>query len=193
MFNKVMIKLDNVSLGFNLKQLFNNLNCVFEKGNIYGITGNNGCGKSVFLNMLLGKIIPDKGSLIFNNVNNILFVKNNEHGFENGSKSIKNKLLKLGFTKLLKCASNKDFVAIKDRMQCLRRAFSSGADVLLLDEPTLFLNKKQKRWLKRKLHTNLGIVIVTSHDVNFLYETCNYIWDMNSNCENFVLTRNVGP
>ena len=48
------IQLKNVSFRRDNKVLFENFFYEFSKGNIYGIEGENGCGKTTLLNILLG-------------------------------------------------------------------------------------------------------------------------------------------
>ena len=62
------IEVKNLSFGFKDK-IFKNLELHFEKGNIYVIYGSNGCGKSTFLDILLG-FYNDKidGDIFFNDV-----------------------------------------------------------------------------------------------------------------------------
>ncbi len=58
-----MIVFDDVSLSFGRRELFKNISLNLRGGQIIGITGANGAGKSTFLK-LAGKIIrPDSGSV----------------------------------------------------------------------------------------------------------------------------------
>ena len=51
-----MIAVNNVSLRFGKRTLFENVNLKFTSGNCYGIIGANGAGKSTFLRLLSGEI-----------------------------------------------------------------------------------------------------------------------------------------
>ncbi len=61
------IELKDVSLSFGEKEIFNKISIDFVKGRIYGITGENGVGKSCIINMLLRNIRPTQGGILFNN------------------------------------------------------------------------------------------------------------------------------
>ena len=50
-----MLQVNNLSLKFNTRVLFENVNLKFEKGNCYGVIGANGAGKSTFLKYLVEK------------------------------------------------------------------------------------------------------------------------------------------
>ena len=54
-----MIKINNFTKTFDKNMAVNNLNLEIAKGEIYGLLGSNGAGKSTTINMLLGFIEPD--------------------------------------------------------------------------------------------------------------------------------------
>ncbi|WP_026839163.1 ABC-F family ATP-binding cassette domain-containing protein [Gillisia sp. JM1] len=56
-----MLSVSNLSVQFGKRILFDEVNTAFTQGNIYGIIGANGAGKSTFLNILSGKIDPTSG------------------------------------------------------------------------------------------------------------------------------------
>lgn len=58
-----MISVNNVSLSFGKRVLFDEVNLTFTKGNCYGVIGANGAGKSTFLKILSGEIEPGKGTI----------------------------------------------------------------------------------------------------------------------------------
>ena len=60
-----MISVNNVTLSFGKRVLFDEVNLNFVKGNCYGIVGANGAGKTTFLKIISGEIEPIKGSISF--------------------------------------------------------------------------------------------------------------------------------
>lgn len=62
-FQFVMITVNNVTLSFGKRVLFDEVNLSFSKGNCYGVIGANGAGKSTFLKILSGEIEPNKGTV----------------------------------------------------------------------------------------------------------------------------------
>lgn len=58
-----MITVNNVTLSFGKRVLFDEVNLTFSKGNCYGVIGANGAGKSTFLKILSGEIEPNKGTV----------------------------------------------------------------------------------------------------------------------------------
>ena len=58
-----MITVSNVAVQFVKRVLYNDVNMKFTNGNIYGIIGANGAGKSTFLKVISGELDPTKGSV----------------------------------------------------------------------------------------------------------------------------------
>jgi ATPase subunit of ABC transporter with duplicated ATPase domains len=58
-----MISVNNVTLAYGKRVLFDEVNLNFVKGNCYGIIGANGAGKSTILKIISGEIEPNKGSV----------------------------------------------------------------------------------------------------------------------------------
>ena len=58
-----MITVSNVAVQFGKRVLYNDVNLKFTNGNIYGIIGANGAGKSTFLKVISGELDPTKGSV----------------------------------------------------------------------------------------------------------------------------------
>lgn len=63
-----MISIQTLSIKFAEKQVLNNINIDFEKGNIHGIVGLNGAGKTTFFNVLAKTLKPDTGEIKLCNI-----------------------------------------------------------------------------------------------------------------------------
>ena len=61
-----ILKLDKVSLKFDRKIILDDLNLKLNSGQILGLLGPNGVGKSTIFNLITGLISPDYGSIIIN-------------------------------------------------------------------------------------------------------------------------------
>ncbi len=59
-----IVELHNIGKSFQDKQLLENFNYNFKRGERIGIIGKNGTGKSTFLNILTGGIKPDTGKVV---------------------------------------------------------------------------------------------------------------------------------
>ncbi len=62
--NKSILKLEKISLKFGRKIILDNLNLELNSGQILGLLGPNGVGKSTIFNLITGLLSPDFGSVI---------------------------------------------------------------------------------------------------------------------------------
>jgi lipopolysaccharide export system ATP-binding protein len=67
--NKPLIRLEKISLSFGKRQILDNINFNVNSGEILGMLGPNGVGKSTLFNLIIGLIEPDFGSIIINGEN----------------------------------------------------------------------------------------------------------------------------
>ncbi len=67
-----ILKLEKISLKFGRKMILENLNLNLNNGQILGLLGPNGVGKSTIFNLITGLVLPDFGSIKINSevVNN---------------------------------------------------------------------------------------------------------------------------
>ena len=62
-----IISLENVSLSFGKRKILDNVSFKIDQGQILGMLGPNGVGKSTIFNLITGLIKPDFGKIKFNN------------------------------------------------------------------------------------------------------------------------------
>ncbi len=77
-----MISVNNVTLAFGKRVLFDEVNLSFVKGNCYGIIGANGAGKSTFLKIISGEIEPNKGSVSITPGERMAVLKQDQYEFD---------------------------------------------------------------------------------------------------------------
>jgi ATPase subunit of ABC transporter with duplicated ATPase domains len=58
-----MLSINNLSVQFGKRILFDEVNTVFTHGNVYGVIGANGAGKSTFLKIISGEMDPTSGNI----------------------------------------------------------------------------------------------------------------------------------
>jgi lipopolysaccharide export system ATP-binding protein len=63
---KPLIKLNKLFVSFGKRKILDNINLTINEGQIVGLLGPNGVGKSTIFNLITGLIKPDYGSIIIN-------------------------------------------------------------------------------------------------------------------------------
>lgn len=201
-----MIAIQNTSKDFKGFQAVNQLSLAVVEGEIYGLLGSNGAGKSTTLNMLLGFLKPDNGKTLVNGIDTsanadearkqIGYIPENVSlypyltGIENldyfcklaGKKYSKNELAEfLTACGLQTEAHNKRTETYSKGMRQkvgIAIAYAKKAKVYLLDEPASGLDplaSNELSVLLKKLADEGAAVLMASHDIFRVRETCNRI------------------
>jgi ATPase subunit of ABC transporter with duplicated ATPase domains len=106
-----MISVNNVTLSFGKRVLFDEVKLNFIKGNCYGVIGANGAGKSTFLKILSGEIEPNKGTVDISPGERMAVLKQNQFAFD--EVSVLHSVM-MGHEKLWKIAQERDAVYGKE-------------------------------------------------------------------------------
>ena len=78
-----MISINNVTLAFGKKVLFENVNLKFTNGNCYGIIGANGAGKTTFFKLITGDIETTKGDISIGREERIACLEQDHYKYDN--------------------------------------------------------------------------------------------------------------
>src|ERR671913_2397314 len=105
-----MISVNNVTLSFGKRVLFDEVKLNFVKGNCYGVIGANGAGKSTFLKILSGEIEPNKGTVDITPGERMAVLKQNH--FEFDEQTVLNTVL-MGHKKMWEVMQEKDAIYLK--------------------------------------------------------------------------------
>ena len=65
---KPIVALKKISLSFGQRQILDDVSFNINQGEILGMLGPNGVGKSTIFNLITGLIKPDYGSIFFDNI-----------------------------------------------------------------------------------------------------------------------------
>ncbi|HTB53381.1 MAG TPA: ATP-binding cassette domain-containing protein [Ferruginibacter sp.] len=106
-----MISVNNVTLAYGKRVLFDEVNINFVKGNCYGVIGANGAGKSTFLKILSGEIEPNKGTVSISPGERMAVLKQNH--FEFDEISVLHTVM-MGHKKMWDTMIEKDAIYLKD-------------------------------------------------------------------------------
>jgi len=201
---KVMIKLTNISKFFKDHKALTDLSIEVKSGEIYGLLGANGAGKSTTLNLILGFLNPDSGTIELKDSNSNINIPTSSIGYipENVNlypylSGLENldyfcKLANLKYSKneltsfLSECGLNDNFhkKLTSSYSKGMRQkvgiaiAYAKKAKVYLLDEPASGLDPLSSNELSellKKLASNGSTILMASHDIFRVRETCNKI------------------
>lgn len=106
-----MISVNNVTLAYGKRVLFDEVNINFIKGNCYGIIGANGAGKSTFLKIISGEIEPNKGSVDITPGERMAVLAQNQFAFDD--QTVLNTVL-MGHKKMWQVMHEKDALYMKE-------------------------------------------------------------------------------
>ncbi|PXW92119.1 ATPase subunit of ABC transporter with duplicated ATPase domains [Streptohalobacillus salinus] len=106
-----MLQATNVSLRFDDKKLFEDVNIKFTPGNCYGLIGANGAGKSTFLKVLSGEIEPQSGHVSLGKDERLAVLNQDHFAFESFRVL---ETVMLGHKRLYEVMKEKDAIYSKD-------------------------------------------------------------------------------
>lgn len=197
------IILNKVSKVIGQTTVLDNISYQFSSGNIYGIVGNNGSGKTMLLRMISGLIIPTGGTIAVDGKilhkdisfppNLGLVIEKPEFisymtGLENLKQiaSIKKKVTEediIGYIKLFfldptsKLAMKKYSLGMKQKIGIIQ-ALMEDPDVLILDEPFNALDEQSVLTLRNLLVQRKEegkLILITSHHKEDIESICNQV------------------
>ncbi len=105
-----MLTVNNVSLQYGDRKLFEDVNIKFTLGNCYGLIGANGAGKSTFLKILSGDIEPQTGNVSLGPNERLTVLKQNHFEYEEFEVL---QLVIMGHERLYQIMKEKDAIYMK--------------------------------------------------------------------------------
>jgi ATPase subunit of ABC transporter with duplicated ATPase domains len=102
-----MIAVNNLSLQFGKRVLFDEVNLKFTNGNCYGVIGANGAGKSTLLKIMAGDVDPTRGNVSIEPGKRMAVLRQNHYEFD--EVSVLDTVM-IGHTHLWKIMKEKDAI-----------------------------------------------------------------------------------
>ena len=240
-----ILNVEHVTHGFGARQILNDASFRLLKGEHVGLVGANGEGKSTFLNIITGKLMPDEGKIEW--CKHITTGYLDQYSTLSKGKTIydvlkeafqhltdlEKEMLEL-YDKMADCPEDEMNTIMEDVGEIqeildysgyytidskiseyanglglgeigldrdvselsggqrakvlLAKVLLENPMILILDEPTNFLDENHIAWLKNFLQNYDNAFILVSHDIPFLNSVVNVIYHV----ENAVLTRYTG-
>ncbi len=175
-----MLKLENITVLFDDLKAVDHVNMEFMEGKITGIIGTNGSGKSTLMKVMTKLLKPQEGSVSLDNQviqdkKKALFAYRQEVNmvFQNPEQQLFYTIAKDDIGMALENLGYSKEECEKRVQEALKPRF------LLLDEPTAGLDPKgrdQMAMIMKKLVSNGTSIIVTSHDMDLMYDCCDYAY-----------------
>ena len=188
--------------GTNYVPVISNFSYVFTKGQKIGIFGDNGSGKSTFLNIITGNLAPDSGSIdigvntkfgyytqnpVFKDTNLTVleYIKETaEHmTLNNGKKEVSaTKFLEeFGFEGKIQHSPVSTLSGGERKRLYLVRLLLENPNFLILDEPTNDFDIFTMNILEQFLEGYEGCLLLVSHDRYFMDKTVDSLFIMEEN------------
>ncbi|MHB1150708.1 MAG: ABC-F family ATP-binding cassette domain-containing protein [Eubacteriales bacterium] len=240
-----ILNVEHVNHGFGARKILEDASFRLLKGEHVGLVGANGEGKSTFLNIITGKLMPDEGKVEWCSRVTVGYLDQNTTLTK--GKSIRD-VLREAFQYMMDLET--EMLAMYDRMSScseekmtdlleevgeiqhslehngyysidvkiedvanglglgeigldrdvgdlsggqrvkvlLTKLLLQNPMIMILDEPTNFLDENHIRWLKSYLQEYENAFILVSHDIPFLNDVINVVYHV----ENAILTRYTG-
>ena len=188
---KSAVKFENVSFGYcKDKSIFENINFEIFAGEKVGIIGNNGVGKSTLVKLITNELKSDSGvirragSLKIKTMEQDVYDLDEQKTINelalNGDNEYRNtylrNLINMNIDKT-RFNTKIENLSLGERMRIkLNELILSDANFLILDEPTNHFDIANKNFMQKVLSNFVGTLLLISHDLNFIKNTCNKIY-----------------
>ena len=202
---KKTIEIENISKSIDGKPLITDFSYIISRDARIGIVGSNGAGKSTFLKMLCGQIMPDSGRIVLGGTVNIGYFSQECEEMDptlrvieyiretadivrtpDGTVTASQMLERFLFNSELQWNRIEKLSGGERKRLYLLKILMQAPNILLLDEPTNDLDITTLTILEDYLRSFSGAVIAVSHDRYFLDKTASEIFEFkNGKCTRF--------
>lgn len=198
-----MIKLQNLTKKEGRKTIFEDINCEIKKGEIVGLLGKNGSGKTILLDMIIGLKRPNTGNISINDkdIFDDVFDTRRKIGYMSETPIYKDMLVK-EYLKFLTKIRNEDEQQkiVQDHIEtfslkniedtlvgnlsrsenkklAIAGAYIGNPEIVLLDEPFIGLDIADVAGILDYIKTNKKkfTTIIATHSDEYLEEICDRV------------------
>lgn len=201
-----MIKIDNLNLALQNVQILKKINIIFSKGNIHGLIGRNGSGKTMLMKCICGFVKPTSGEITvdgkrigkdcdFPDNTGIIIETPGFIPYYSGFKNLKlladlrgkittndirSTMEQVGLYPNLKLHVHKYSLGMRQRLG-LAQAVMENPELLILDEPMNGLDKdgvKDMRQYLLDLKEEGKTILIASHSAEDIDVLCDTVHEM---------------
>jgi ABC transport system ATP-binding/permease protein len=193
---KKILEVNDVSFGWNELKIMQGFTYTFKRFEKIGIIGKNGSGKSTFLDIVTGKIRPQRGSIQTGETISFGYYKQDGITFNNDTKVIDvvkeiAEVVKLGNGDTISAAAFLNYFMFpytshhqpvyklsggEKRRLYLVTVLMQSPNFLILDEPTNDLDILTLNVLEEYLASFNGCILVVTHDRYFLDKIVDHLF-----------------
>jgi len=190
-----IVEIDNLSKNFGDFKAVDDFSYIFKRGEKIGIVGLNGTGKSTLLNLISGRLAPDKGKISIGQTVVMSYYTQNglelkedkrvidivkdvaeEIQLQKGSMSASQFLQHFDFSYPVQQAYFSGLSGGERRRLYLLLQLIRNPNFLILDEPTNDLDIYTLQVLEEFLQDFAGCVLIVSHDRFLLDKLCDHVF-----------------
>lgn len=200
------LEIENVSKRIGNDDVLQNITLSMEKGNIYGLQGKNGCGKSMLMRVICGLVLPTEGEIriggkklgaeiSFPESAGVFIEKpgflGSYTGFQNlmmlasiknqiNKNDVENAIKRVGLEDVMHKKYKKYSLGMKQKLG-IAAAIMEHPDLVILDEPANALDEKSEKrlWqIVREERERGALVIISCHTSEILEEISDEIYRM---------------
>ena len=192
-----LIKLDQVSLGYEQTTVLNNLLLTLGPGDRIGLLGPNGAGKSTLIKAFALALKPLNG--LIHTAQDLKIGYFAQHQVEQlhpehtplehlqqldpmaSEQQLRNYLGSFGFSNDKALSKTAPFSGGEKARLALALIVYQRPNLLLLDEPTNHLDIEMRQALAQALQDFTGAMVIVSHDRHLLRVSCDTLWIVSDN------------
>jgi ATPase subunit of ABC transporter with duplicated ATPase domains len=190
----VVIEASDVAKSYGENLLFENMNFMLPPGGIIGVIGPNGAGKTTLFKMITGQETPDSGAIRVGETVKLAYVDQSRDALDPdksiwetisggkdmidiGGREINSRayVSRFNFSGTDQQKKTSSISGGERNRVHLAMMLKSGANVILLDEPTNDLDVNTMRALEEAIENFAGCAVVISHDRWFLDRIATHI------------------
>jgi len=203
-----MLICENITLIIKKKTILKNISMSFDNGKIYGLIGNNGCGKTMLMKVICGLISPTEGKVVldgkvigkdvdhlpdagviienpgfisfYNGLENLILLAGIKH--KPDKKHLMEVMHMVGLDPSLKISVGKYSLGMRQRLG-IAQAIMENQKILILDEPMNGLDRngvEEIRNILMKKKKEGKLILLASHNREDIEILCDKVFVMDA-------------